>query len=302
MNLEQLKIFISVVEHRSFTKAAESLYISHSTTSRNVAALEEYLGVQLLLRDNRSVRLTTAGEILYNEGVKLLKKIESIESSVKNAGLGIFGKLSVATVDLYFQELWNGYDDFCREYPQVVLAMYTRSITEICPLVNGGEVDVGVTFSYALPDDLSEFDIRTVARESFCVVASPAHHLAEKKRLKLSDLRSTNYISLPFENYNFIKDPEQQARFALAVREKSVVPTLESLFLQVRSGNGVSLVPRPVARGLGESCEILDIEDLDTSFDVVLIWRLDNLNPTLPLFVDTVMKRLEEKAEKEKTE
>ncbi|HHU23072.1 MAG TPA: LysR family transcriptional regulator [Clostridiales bacterium] len=300
MNLEQLKIFISVVEYRSFTKAAESLYISHSTTSRNVAALEESLGVQLLLRDNRSVRLTPAGEILYNEGIKLLKKIESIESAVKNAGLGIVGKLSVATVDLYFQELWNGYDDFCREYPEVVLGMYTRDITEICPQVNGGEVDVGVTFSYALPDDLSEFDIRAVARESFCVVAAPDHPLAEKKSLELSDLQSTNYISLPFENYNFIKDPEQQARFAMAVREESVVPTLESLFLQVRSGNGVSLVPQPVARGLGEGCAILEIEDIDTSFDVVLIWRLDNLNPTLPLFVDTVMKRVEEKAKEGK--
>ena len=86
MNFEQLKIFLAVVDHGNFTKAAEALYISHSTTSRNVSALEEELGVRLLARDNRSVSLTPAGKLLCREGLRLVKKIEAIESAVREYG------------------------------------------------------------------------------------------------------------------------------------------------------------------------------------------------------------------------
>lgn len=64
------------------------------------------------------------------------------------------------------------------------------------------------------------------------------------------------------------------------------VPTLESLFLQVRSGNGVSMVPYPMAYEYGANCSILDIEGLESDFEVVLFWRENNENPSLPLFIE----------------
>ena len=67
IDLERLEIFLAVAEHRSFTRAAEALYISHSTTSRNVSSLEESLGAKLFLRDGRTVRLTRAGEVLFQD-------------------------------------------------------------------------------------------------------------------------------------------------------------------------------------------------------------------------------------------
>jgi len=85
MDLDQIRIFTAVVEHGSFTKAAEALYISHSTTSRRVSALEESLGVVLLRRDSHAVRLTKAGELLYREGKELLERAEAIRKAVRDA-------------------------------------------------------------------------------------------------------------------------------------------------------------------------------------------------------------------------
>lgn len=53
MDYEQLKAFIAVVDEGGFTRAAQALYISHSTTSRSVSALEERLGIRLLERDSQ---------------------------------------------------------------------------------------------------------------------------------------------------------------------------------------------------------------------------------------------------------
>lgn len=97
MELEQLRIFVAVAEHGSFTKGAKHLYISHSTTSRAVAALEEELGVRLLRRDNRVLGLTEEGELLLCGARELLAQSQALAETVqgkreradKNGGAGI---------------------------------------------------------------------------------------------------------------------------------------------------------------------------------------------------------------------
>lgn len=86
MELEQLRIFLAVAESSSFTGAAKLLFVSHSTTSRAVAALEAELGVRLFNRDRRSVELTEAGRVLCAESEKLLQAAETAAAAVKAAG------------------------------------------------------------------------------------------------------------------------------------------------------------------------------------------------------------------------
>ena len=86
MELETLRIFAAVARNRSFSLGARSLYISHSTTSRAVRALEEELGVQLLRRGNRVLGLTPAGELLLTEAERLLRETEELKDKVKEVG------------------------------------------------------------------------------------------------------------------------------------------------------------------------------------------------------------------------
>ena len=85
MQLEQLGIFVAVARSGSFTAAAKQLYISHSSTSRAVSALEDELGVRLFYRGNRVNGLTAAGETLLEEAVKLLDAAEAAKIRVKAA-------------------------------------------------------------------------------------------------------------------------------------------------------------------------------------------------------------------------
>ena len=83
MEPEQLRIFLAVAEHGSFTAAAKALFVSHSTTSRAVAALEQELGLPLFLRQGRSVALTQAGETLKPEAERLLGLMEEIKQKIQ---------------------------------------------------------------------------------------------------------------------------------------------------------------------------------------------------------------------------
>ena len=83
MELEQLRHFIAAAEAGSFSAAARSLYISHSTVCRSVSALEEELGVRLFERSSRDFRLTEAGEALLPQAQGLLDVAEEIKAGMK---------------------------------------------------------------------------------------------------------------------------------------------------------------------------------------------------------------------------
>lgn len=83
MELEQLRIFSAVARYGGFSAAARKLYISHSTTSRAVAALEAELGGRLFERSSHDVRLTRAGAVLLEEADALLKAAEDAAEKVR---------------------------------------------------------------------------------------------------------------------------------------------------------------------------------------------------------------------------
>ena len=83
MELEQLRHFLTAAEAGSFSAAARSLYISHSTVCRSVAALEDELGVRLFERSSRDFRLTEAGEALLPQAQGLLDAAEEIKIGMK---------------------------------------------------------------------------------------------------------------------------------------------------------------------------------------------------------------------------
>lgn len=85
MELEQLRVFAAVADEGSFTGAARRMYISHSTVSRTVTALEEELGVRLVERDNRFIALTKAGETLREEAEHLLSAASAAAARVRAA-------------------------------------------------------------------------------------------------------------------------------------------------------------------------------------------------------------------------
>ena len=284
MELEQLRIYLAVVENASFTKAAEALYISHSTTSRTVSALEESLGVRLLTRDSRSVKPTEAGRLLFERGRALVDEALALETAVREAADAVRGSLTVASVDLFSEALSALYREYCRRCADVAFGVYNKGLSEIPEQVEKRQADVGVTFSYALPEKREGLCVRTVARERFCLICAADDPLAQKTSVRPEELDAGSYVSVGKQRSGFTKKLEDALLGDRARGTAHSVPTLESLFLRVSSGGAVSLVPRPIARSFGQSCACVDIDGLDTSFDIVALWREDNASPALLSF------------------
>ena len=83
MELEQLRIFVAVAEHGSYSAAAKDLFVSHSTTSRAVSALESELGVTLFDRKNRILGLSQAGQSLLRDARELLENAAQLKNTLR---------------------------------------------------------------------------------------------------------------------------------------------------------------------------------------------------------------------------
>lgn len=286
MNFEHLKIFVSVVDSGGFTKAAEALYISHSTTSRAVSALEDSLGVRLLDRNSRSFSLTAAGRLVYEEGARLLRAAVELERQAAEAGDGAEGSLRAAVVPMGGPVLDRAFELFRVRNPDISPVIIQRGISEVKAMVSGGEADLGVGFSYAL-GDMEGFEQRNLARSRFCALARQDHPLAKGRALSLEELRSEDYITLGSRRSAFARALEAPILEDRPAGEIINVETLESLFLQIRSGRGISLVPEPMALRMGEGCSVLETE-LPSEFEIVLFWPETGGSPLAPLFAEAV--------------
>ena len=82
MELRQLRYFVAVARFQSFSRAAEHLHVAQSAVSRQVQSLEEELGVVLIARGNKQVRLTEAGTLLLNRATGVINELRNVSEDV----------------------------------------------------------------------------------------------------------------------------------------------------------------------------------------------------------------------------
>ena len=86
MDLRQLRYFVAVARERNFTRAAQNLHIAQPPLSRQIQLLEEELGVPLILRDTRPIRLTEAGRLFHEQALQVLGRVEQMREATRRWG------------------------------------------------------------------------------------------------------------------------------------------------------------------------------------------------------------------------
>lgn len=194
MNFRQIDCFLAVGNTLSFSAAAKLLYLSQSTVSAQVIALERELGFDLFERDRHHVRLTKAGDYLLSHWSDIRK---TFDQSVNNARelsnngrdelrLGYDGPLS---------ECWIGEAIalFRQQNPHVNLTLRRKPIGKLTEMLVDDALDAAITVrSEATSAQLS---FRALREGAACVYIAKGHRLAHKERVMPNDLRGERVIS-----------------------------------------------------------------------------------------------------------
>ena len=168
--LAEMSVLAAVVETGSFTRAAEVLGLSASGVSRSVARLEAKIGVRLLERTTRALRLTGEGTRLYELAAPHLSGIEEAADAVAGAAATVRGVLRVSLNPLFVRYvLAPRLPEFLARYPELELRMVP--VPDAADLVAEG-VDVAVRFG---PQPASSMSSRLLLNTRVLTVAAPAY-------------------------------------------------------------------------------------------------------------------------------
>lgn len=145
MDLKQLAYFCAIVEEGNITAAAKRLHISQPPLSHQLMQLEEELGVILIERGARKVRLTDAGRILYERAQNILTLTSTAKQEMLALGAGSRGTLRLGTISSSGAVLLGGrVRAFHDQYPDVRFEIHEGNTFELIDLLQGGVIDIAI--------------------------------------------------------------------------------------------------------------------------------------------------------------
>lgn len=140
MNLKQLEYFSAVAEAKSISLAARNLHVAQPPISRQLALLEDELGVCLFLRTNKGVELTEAGRSLYRQSQILFQDMRMIVDSVRDINAGMRGLLKIGMIYSNISIALQYLKEFRAQYPQVELYVRLGSPGDLLEDLNKGDL------------------------------------------------------------------------------------------------------------------------------------------------------------------
>ena len=287
MELRHLRYFVAVAEERNFTRAAERLHIAQPPLSRQIQQLEEDLGVTLIEKGSRPLRLTEAGAFFLAHARTLLDQARDLKAMTQRVGQ-LSRTLSVGFVA---STLYGQLPEIVRRYrerhPEVEVTLHEMTTVEQLKALKEGRIDVG--FGRLKSEDPS---IRRILlrEERMMVALPPGHRLAERGSLRLLDVAHEKLLVYP-------KAPRPSfADQVLAVfSEANLTPdhVTEVRELQIAMGlvaadQGISIVPESVQGMHHRNVVYRHLEDKQAFSPILFSVRHMDHSPELENMLATV--------------
>ena len=202
MGLIQMKYFLAVAREESISRAADFLYITQPSLTRQIQNMEKEVGQPLFVR-GKKMRLTEAGQLLRRRAEEILALYEKTESELLHPQENVGGDVYLGGGETRAMHiLLRAAQKMRTQYPDIRLHIHSGDIADVCEHVDKGLLDFGLVIE---PADLTKYEsLRLPFTERWGLILSKRHPLAEKKEIAPEDLRGVRLIqsrhSLPKSN------------------------------------------------------------------------------------------------------
>lgn len=290
MELRQIKYFIEVAKREHVTEAANHLHVAQSAVSRQIAKLEEELGVDLFIREGRNVRLTAIGEVYLERMEQALQIIEDAKQVINEYTDPEKGTIYIgfaSSLALYI--LPTVISAFRKAYPNVNFKLVQGNYYELKESVIKGKTNMALLAP--VPMQEKRLKGKVLSTEHIVALLPANHPKANQKSLKLHQLRNENFILFP-ENYilrDIIVKACEQIGFKPTISfEGDDIDAIKGL---VSAGLGISLVPEStLVEALPRSTVRIPVKEPIVTRTVGIIIPEDReLLPTEKIFYEFVI-------------
>ena len=287
--LSQLRCFVAVAEELHFGRAAQRLNMTQPPLSRQVQLLERILGVVLLDRTSRSVRLTPAGRSFLIEAKRILRLAESAALATRRIASGDAGRVAVGfTAASGYSFLPNLVDLARTQLPNVDLTLRELVSGEQVEALLTGRIDLGLVRP---PLTRPEFDKVRVLTEPLVAALPSGDPRLDKDRISLADFDGRPMIMYAPEGAGYF-----HAMLTAMFDEAGASPQyvqhmaqIHSILALVHARIGAAVVPEAATKLHFEGVEFRPLDTTpERPVELFVAWRRDNDNPSLKPLLDLI--------------
>ena len=285
--LSQLRCFVAVAEELHFSRAAERLNMTQPPLSRQIRLLEHHVGVQLLERNSRLVRLTAAGKAFFPEAARILRIAEEATFAARRAAKGEQGNLAIGFTSASGYSLLPEVVRRLRECaPGVSLTLKELVSTTQVEALNAGEIDLGLLRPHPMN---AELESRLIAKESLMLAIQASDADQWPLEPTLESLHGRPFVMYsPYEARPFyLMLTERFARAGVVPDIVEHIGQVHTMLALVRAGVGAALIAEGAARLKFDGIVMRRL--LTEPVEMVCAYRRDNDNPALQLFKREVL-------------
>jgi DNA-binding transcriptional LysR family regulator len=192
IDFRHLETFCRVADLKSFSKAADDLFLTQPTISGHILSLEQSLSLRLFDRTSREVRLTKAGGVFLKYASKILSFRKDLLNALSEFSQGIRGELSLGASTIPGEYLLPKLlGDFRKEHPHFIISLKIADTKEIIQYVFQDNVEFGIIGAKLNHPSLH---YEKYEEDEIIVVAPPDHPLTQKKRVNVEELSKVPWI------------------------------------------------------------------------------------------------------------
>ena len=273
MQLAQLRYFLAVARHLSFTRAAESLPLSQPSLTNQIRRLERELGVELFERTTRRVRLTVAGEDFVGAAQQILNLVETTELEMHEFSGLKRGRVLLGTIPTVGAfSLAPLLARFRRDFPGIELAIQEEGSDVLLQMLLDESIDLAIiTAAEAHPTGALER--RPLVVDEMVVLLPAGHRLGALDSVRLADLRDEQFVL--FKPGYGLRRVVEDACAAAGFQPRIAFETSqrETIFGMVQEGLGITLLPRSGIHRGDYTWRLVPLAPPTVTREVSLAWK-----------------------------
>jgi len=241
-DIHALKVFLAVVDKLSFTRAAESLFLTQSAVSHQVARLEKSFGTPLFNRVGRKVEVTEAGNVLIGHARRVFAQIEQAHAEVRRAAHPEEGSLRIgasSTACEFF--IPESLREFNECFPRYRLSIIPGDSPVIAERLLEGLIDLGILIR---PDQKLKLDYQELFTDYLGVVVSPLHPWARDGKVNKKDLGDQQLVLYNRSSATFRLVERHLLRQKMAIRDPIELGSMQAIKALIKLGLGVGVMAK----------------------------------------------------------
>jgi DNA-binding transcriptional LysR family regulator len=249
MEDHKLRVFCTVAETRSFSKASEIIHLTQPAVSLQIQALEETYETKLFDRSSSTVSLTPAGEILYKYSKEILSLYASADKEIGEITGLVKGSISIGastTIGNYLMP--SVVSDFKKKNPKIKMHLIVGNTKRVVELLNAGNLDLGM-----VEGEATKFKLITekLIADELTLIVPTFHPWAKKKDISMLDLIKEPFIFREEGSGTRQVIEKQLVKRGITVQNMNITTILgstEAIKEAVENGTGLSVVSKWAVR------------------------------------------------------